>query len=174
MNSPRNNDREATTSALMDASLSYLSRFSSSRRNLATHLKKKFSAPTEAELEVMVERCLDRLEELGLLDDARFAEARARGLRARGKSARAIRQRLREKGVGREDVERALHEEDADAELISAVRHAKRRRLGPFRTRETDPRRELGSLARAGFSFEVARRALALSLDDAEAMLAAR
>jgi regulatory protein len=158
----------------METSLSYLGRFSSTRRNLERHLRKKFVAPEGGDLGPMIGRCLDRLEELGLLNDARYAEDRARGLRAQGKSARAIRDRLARKGVDATLVEGTLQSEDEEAELVSAIRHAKRRRLGPFRTKEKDEHRELGSLARAGFSFAIAKRVLALELSDAEEKIAAR
>jgi regulatory protein len=158
----------------MDASLSYLSRFSSSRLNLARHLRKKFVAPDDGDLGAMIEACLVRLEELGLLNDVRYAEDRARGLRAQGKSTRAIRDRLSKKGVEGTVVEGALRAEEEDAELVSAVRHAKRRRIGPFRTKAEDRVRELAAMARAGFSFGVAKRVLALELSDAEEMIAGR
>jgi regulatory protein len=158
----------------MDASLSYLTRFASTRRNLERHLRRKFAPPEDGDIDALMERCLARLEELGLLDDARYAEDRARSLRSQGKSARAIRDRLSKKGVDASLVEGALRAESEDAELVSALRHAKRRRLGPFRTKEKDERRELASFARAGFSFGVAKRVLALDLSDAEETIAAR
>src|SRR5690606_27919958 len=86
-------DPPATREALMEASLSYLARFSSTRAGLARHLKKKFRHAEGEALSALLEECLARLEELRLLDDARFAADRARGLRAQGKSGRAIRQK---------------------------------------------------------------------------------
>lgn len=158
----------------MEASLSYLARFSSTRAGLARHLKKKFRHAEGEALSALLEECLARLEEFRLLDDARFAADRARGLRAQGKSGRAIRQKLAEKGVDRALVDEAMRDEDAHAELVAAVRLAKRRRLGPFRTKDADEMRELAALGRAGFSYEIARKVLALDLSDAEAMIAAR
>jgi regulatory protein len=152
----------------MEASLSYLGRFASTRRNLERYLGTKFVAPEDGDLGALVTECMERLVELRLLDDARYAEDRARGLRAQGKSARAIRQRLAGKGVEAQLVEGTLRAEDEDAELVSAIRHAKRRRLGPFRTKEVDAGRELASFARAGFSYGIARRVMSLDRDDAE------
>jgi regulatory protein len=158
----------------MDASLSYLARFASTRRNLARYLRTKFVAPEDGDLDALIARCIERLVELQLLDDARFAEDRARGLRAQGKSARAIRERLSRKGVEAALVEGTLRAEDEGAELVSAIRHAKRRRLGPFRTKDKDEARELAAFARAGFSYGVARRVMSLELDDAERAISAR
>ena len=53
---------------------------------------------------------------------------------------------------------------DPAAEDAAAAIHVRRRRLGPFRTAADTPeqrKRELASLARAGFSHEVARRGAA-------------
>ena len=158
----------------MEASLAYLARFASTRKSLALYLRKKFVAPESGELEPLIEACLTRLEELQLIDDARYTEDRARGLRAQGKSARAIRDRLRKKGAPGEMVDDVLRGEDDEAELVAAVRHTKRRRLGPFRRAPGEFTRELAVMARAGYSYEIARRALELSLSDAEALIQAR
>ena len=65
-----------------------------------------------------------------------------------------------------------------EQELAQALAYARRRRLGPFRAEEGSPspereRRELASLARAGFPPGVARRALRADPDEAEALVSA-
>jgi regulatory protein len=110
-----------------------------------------------------------------VIDDARFAGTLAGGLRRRGASKLAIVQKLRARGVS-DDVARAALEQvdrDEDAEpepeLAAARALIRRRRIGPFRPeaeRLIHARRDLGALARAGFSFEVARRALDIRDDD--------
>ncbi len=108
-----------------------------------------------------------RMVELGLLNDAAFAESRARGLALSGRSRRAISARLMAKGI---DAERARAElpDDAADELVSALILARKRRIGPFRTVEPDQNRELGVLARAGFPRDVALRALTMEAEEAE------
>jgi regulatory protein len=66
--------------------------------------------------------------------------------------------------------------DDPEAELAAAVAHARRRRLGPFRTVAADPARvqkELAGFARAGFSRDTALRALRMDPQDAEDLLRA-
>lgn len=112
------------------------------------------------------------LLELGLLDDQRWAESRARTLRRRGGSSRAITSALRSKGIAPDTARRALDAEGAPSELDAAVRYARKRRLGRWRTGPGGPdveRRELAALGRKGFSYDVARRALAAPEPDDDA-----
>jgi regulatory protein len=64
----------------------------------------------------LVDAALDRLTELGYLDDAAFARAWVESRdRARPRSARALRDELRRKGVGTVDAEAALAAREARA-----------------------------------------------------------
>jgi len=128
-----------------------------------------------AEPRAAARRVVARLVESGAVNDQVFAEARARSLLRAGKSGRAIGAHLAGKGVASALVAEAVPE-SAEGELAAAAIHARKRRLGPWRKKEESPelvRRELGSLARAGFSHEVARRALGLDMDEAERLIRA-
>ncbi len=123
-----------------------------------------------------------RLQAAGVLDDRAFAESRGRSLGRAGRSRRASLAHLQSKGVGPELAREAVPE-DAEAELAAAVAQARRRRVGPFAAPAEDDaadaarergRRALAALARAGFTTEVARRALALDRPAAEALLLSR
>ena len=113
-----------------------------------------------------------------ILDDAAFAESRARALNRSGRSRRAIGAHLAQHGVATDLAEAALPErgEEADAaELAAALMQARRRRIGPFGlpdqdADETGERRQkaLAMLARAGFARDVAERALDLDPEEAE------
>lgn len=111
---------------------------------------------------------ISRYREAGLLDDAAYARARAASLHARGVASRMIAAKLKEKGVDESEIDAALSAlvEDADGEppdLAAARATARRRRLGPWRKPEDrDDRREkdLAALARAGFSYDVARQVI--------------
>ncbi len=158
--------------------LFYLRRFSTTRAHLREVLLRRALREARAldldPAEVMerVERVVSRAVEAGLVDDAAFALARARRLLTRGSSLRSIRGRLREKGVDPGTLETVLEElaeEMGDPALAAARAFARRRRLGPFRPareRETMRERDLAAFARAGFSYETARRIL--DRDDAE------
>jgi regulatory protein len=98
---------------------------------------------------------IEKMQRLGFLDDARVARSRVHTLRGRGDSKRKIAQRLRHQGVTTDDVNGALADEGRDAELEAARTYARRRRL-----HARDRHKALAALARQGFSFDVARRAL--------------
>lgn len=131
----------------------------------------------------LAEAAIARLVELGILDDAAFARAwtEARD-RTRPRSARALRQELRSRGVAHEVVEQALAEREASlaggvddaapgahgagqrASSEASDRAAAERLLehrGAALLREPDPRRRrskaFGLLARRGFDPELSR-----------------
>jgi len=115
-----------------------------------------------------------RLAESGLVNDAAFAEARARRLARSGSSRRSITAHLLRHGVGGTDLAAALPDDPA-AELTAALALARKRHIGPFRASgppEADARRrELAALARAGYPAAIARRALAMPRAEAETRL---
>jgi len=116
-----------------------------------------------------------RLVQAGAVDDALFAQARARRLRGSGRSARATLAHLSAKGVAGETARAALDHDDMPGEFTAALILCRKRRFGPFAATQPEPplrQKWLASLARAGFSGEVARRALATPHAEAEALLA--
>jgi regulatory protein len=116
-----------------------------------------------------------RMVAQGAVDDAAFAESRARRLLRTGRSRRATLAHLREKGVDAETAAAAVPEGE-EAELAAALAFCRRRRIGPFATAEATPEarlKALGALARAGFGRDVAGRALRMDPDEAETRLIA-
>jgi regulatory protein len=115
-----------------------------------------------AEAQSWVEAVLSRLQRAGLLDDGAWAREKARNLLARGKPPGRIRAELRARGIGAEEAGEAvaeLAERPGDVDLTAALTYARRRRLGPFRPEEQRAERrtkDLGAMARAGYSFAVA------------------
>ncbi len=154
------------------AALDYLQRYSAStemlRRTLLRRVEKRARARGEepSDFAPMVEATVARAVSAGLVDDARFAEGRLAALRRRGSSRRGASAKLAAKGVPREVVEAVIEAEretlsEEDSEEKAAWAYAKRRRLGPYRpaARRAEYReRDLGSLARQGFPFALARR----------------
>jgi regulatory protein len=160
-----------TAAYLQRAALAYLERYASSAENLRRVLRRKVEnrcrlreeepEPFLPLIDEVVETCL----RTGLLDDARYAEARVATLRRRGGSARAIQAKLAAKGVSRDAVQAALDGEDGNRqedEEAAARAFARRRKLGPYRPGAREPYREkdLAALARAGFSFDLVRRVI--------------
>ncbi|HYO01989.1 MAG TPA: recombination regulator RecX [Mycobacterium sp.] len=115
-------------------------------------------------------RVLDRLAEVGLVDDQDFAEqwVRSRHLNA-GKGKRALAAELRTKGVDDEVIAEALADVDADAERVRAEQFVadklRRERLTDHTDDVKVARRLVGMLARRGYgqsmAFDVVKVALA-------------
>jgi regulatory protein len=116
------------------------------------------------------ETVLDRFEEVGLVDDAGYAEAFVESRhRVRGQGGRAIAFELRRRGVADEVVAEAVGALDPDQQFETACRVA-RARLGRLSGLAADVkvRRLAGLLARKGYSGDVAARAVRHVLESAE------
>lgn len=104
--------------------------------------------------EAVSDRVLDRMEEVGLVDDARFAESWVRSRQQRrGMSAMALRRELNSKGVDPELTDAALTQVDPDDEYTAALALAEKK-FRPMADLSPDvaKRRLAGALARRGFS----------------------
>lgn len=115
--------------------------------------------------ERIVEVLLGKLEDAGLVDDARFAEQFVRSQRTRqGRSLSAISRALREKGVSDDDARSAL--DDLTDDFPFAL-EAARKKAASTRglARDVRMRRVLGVLGRRGFDGSTARRAAAQALE---------
>lgn len=101
---------------------------------------------------------LDRLEELGLVDDADFAERwTATRQETKGLSRRALAGELRRKGVDPRIVDEAVSSVSDDDELEAATRLALARlRAGAGVEEQRLARRVLGALGRKGYGPELA------------------
>lgn len=165
-----------TFDALREAGLRYLGRYDASVSKLKSVLVKRArtmasrlpeaESPDSHTVAEWVDQILSRFVQAGLVNDERFSERLAESLRRRGLGRRAIVGRLRARGIEAEVASQAIARADEgclDSELLAAQRLVKRRKLGHLRSPERRgecANRDLGALARAGFSWEVARRAL--------------
>lgn len=158
--------------ALEAAALSYVERFQTTRARLVRYLAARLrQRGWEGVAEPDPRALADRLAALGYIDEAAFAEARARGMKARGLGARRIRERLRADGALPPDAGSGpLPADEAEAEALA--RHfARRRRLGPYGPPVADPRgraRQMAAMLRAGHAPDIARRILGTTAGDEE------
>jgi regulatory protein len=160
---------------MMNKAVHYLGRYSSSRHKLAQVLQRfadrKLTDYEPQDIRAAVEQTLNQCAKLGYIDDWQFAVKTACSQRRLGRSQAVIRQRLRQHALDDETIMQALAEADEDsidADLQAAIRFAQRRRLGPFANRTSashlrhDPQqwrqRDLGAMARAGFSIATVRK----------------
>ena len=179
---PREAGPAPDDAALHDAALAYLARYAATEAVLRRVLERRIDrwaraaagdretvAAQGAAAKRAARDVVTRLAAVGAVSDAAYAESRARSLSRVGRSRRAIAATLAAKGVDAETARGVLPPDDA--ELVSALALARRRRIGPFRSGdppdEAMQRRELGMLARAGFPQAIARRALAMPHDEA-------
>jgi regulatory protein len=111
---------------------------------------------------------LDRLQEVGLVDDASFAvDWVASRQQRRHLSRRALRRELEAKGVERVDIDRALENVDRADEFASARELVERkRRAMSSLARDVQQRRLAGVLSRRGFDSAVISRVLSDVLRD--------
>jgi regulatory protein len=127
--------------------LSKLTASAKSRRELADALAAK-DVPDE-----VATRVLDRFEQVGLVDDAAFADTWVRSRQAgRGLSRRALSHELRRRGVSDDVIAESLEQVDAETEREAAAALVARKLPS---TRGLDParrtRRLVGMLARKGY-----------------------
>jgi len=108
------------------------------------------------------EAVLDRMQEVGLVDDATFAvDWVASRQQRRHLSRRALKRELEVKGVERGDIDRALENVDRDAELASARELVERKRPAMSAlAHDVQQRRLAGLLSRRGFDSAVITRVL--------------
>jgi regulatory protein len=172
--------------SLYEAALSHLARYAATEAGLRRVLVRRVdrwareqadpdcAAPVVAAAREAIEGVIGRLVATGAVSDKAFADNRARSLVRGGQSNRAVQARLIAKGVA-PDIARAASVNDTETELAAALVQARRRRIGPYRTKggadAAVRMKELGLLARAGFSREIAEQALDMAREDAESRI---
>lgn len=181
--------RKITPRYLENAALYYLQRYASSAGNLRRVLTRKvdrscqFHGTPPDEFYPVIDALVARYEKSGLLNDTLYAEGRTASLRRQGKSRQAIAANLKVKGLAPDIIQQALDSVDGDradttlpAELAAALKLARKRKIGRFNPKpESDPllrrkqqMREMGIMARGGFSYDIARQALDFNADDVD------
>jgi regulatory protein len=171
-----------TEASLHEAAVAHLARYATTQAGLVRVLDRRIerwarASAADGDAVQAAKRAARvvaaRLVASGVVDDAAFAASRASRLVRTGHSRRAVAAHLAARGIAGETVQQAAAGSD-ESEFGAAVVLAHRRRIGPFRRIPADAdsaRRELGMLARAGFSHEVATRALAMDADAAEELV---
>ncbi len=166
--------RPITAKYLQNAATFYLERYPSTAEGLRRVLNRRVAKARMLEAPVMenVKQAIDvivaRFVDAGVIDDKAFAQTKARSLHRRGTSSRVTRQKLKMAGVSGDTLDEAmeglgveLDATPAQREQRAAAALARRRRLGPYRpaeARKDNRLRDLATMARAGFAYDVARK----------------
>ncbi len=180
--------KKVTAGYLERAALHYLGRFSTSEANLKAVLIRKirrrnesFAAPSDEQM-AWVRDVVEKCVRYGYVDDSRYALQRAESMLRRGKPVRMITMDLKQKGISETTIASALEglqqEASVDMNRSAAAAFVKRRRFGCFRRQIDDPEvltqkkeKELASMARAGFGFDVSKEMLALTEEEITELL---
>jgi len=170
-------DFEDLTTNLKDLAFSYLEKYSPSKQQLKVYLLKKYltkikGMKSKKEVSTIIDEILVNLEQNRLINDELYSDSKARMFLRRGYSLNKINQSLRHKGIGNEHIKKSIDkikEDKIEPDFVSALRLCKRRRIGALRpgaNRKLFYKKDMGILARNGFSFELSKKVLDLPLDE--------
>lgn len=165
--------RKMTEKRLHNIALAYLDRYEASEAGFRAVLERRVYKAARAHkqdpasFQPMVDAEVEKAVTAGFINNKRFAENQVYQQRGRGASARAIQARLKAKGVADDLIDHALESDERDDDA-AAWRYARRRRLGPYRSKDRAEKRErdMAALCRAGFGFSLAAKVIDGSLED--------
>ncbi len=154
--------------ALERLALRYVERFATTRARLAAYLARKIRERgwdgAAADLETLVEK----LAELGYIDDRAFGEARAAAMGRRGLGKRRVTGALHHDGIDEADSAAIVPAVEARA-VETALAFARRKRIGPFAADQAERavrEKQIAAMIRAGHDFALARRIVGMAPDE--------
>jgi regulatory protein len=158
----------ATDERLRHIALRYVSRYSASRgmleKTLRRHLQKSrylYPDHDHAPLEKTLATLLDHFSAKGWVNDETLAKSIVVNGRLSSLSRQKITQKLQAKGINREMIHEVLaNDDDGENEWNAALTFIKRKHMGIYATKETDPKKEMARLCGAGFAPDIARKIL--------------
>lgn len=110
--------------------------------------------------ETTIARVMARLHEAGYINDEDFAAQWAAARTSKGMGIRRIRMELRQKGVDQAQIDQTLTAVDEDEWLSGALKAAQKAARGKKLSSPADRQKIIAALARRGYDFSIARRAL--------------
>ena len=150
---------------LLKYAIYYLSKYSSSKKNLEFILKKKIKRLSDEKkirfhLYNEIQFIIEKLEKLNLINDQVFVESKILSLQYQAKSKNYIKQYLLQKGIDKQLIEEQIslfYENNKNLEKENALKFAKKRNL---LDNDQDYQKKLSKMARAGFSYDIAKEIL--------------
>jgi len=170
-------DFDDLTTNLRDLAYSYLEKYNPSKQQLKVYLLKKYltkikGSKSKKEVTSIIDEIISNLEKNKILNDEMYSDTKARMFLRRGYSLNKIHQSLRNKGIEDKYVKQSIEkikENQIEPDFVSALKLCKRRRIGPLRpdsNRELFYKKDMGILARGGFSFDLSKRVLNLDSEE--------
>ena len=156
---------------LYNITLFYLERFDASALKVKQMLERRIQkekakgAIVPRNTQELIQNVISRIQNLGYINDERFAQNQIKKLCSTGKSKSFILNKLKQAGITAEIAKNLLSEFDKkneSSDLTRAEQWLKKHRKGQFRSKNADDfyQKDLAALARAGFSYDVAQKAL--------------
>ena len=153
---------------LLKYAIYYLSKYSSSKKNLEFILKKKIRRLSDEKkirfhLYNEIQIIIEKLEKLNLINDQVFVESKIQSLQYQAKSKNYIKQYLLQKGIDKQLIEEQIslfYENNRNLEKENALKFAKKRNL---LDNDQDYQKKLSKMARAGFSYDIAKEILKIT-----------
>lgn len=150
---------------LLKYAIYYLSKYSSSKKNLEFILKKKIRRLSDEKkirfhLYNEIQIIIEKLEKLNIINDQVFVESKIQSLQYQAKSKNYIKQYLLQKGIDKQLIEEQIslfYENNKNLEKENALKFAKKRNL---LDNDQDYQKKLSKMARAGFSYDIAKEIL--------------
>ena len=150
---------------LLKYAIYYLSKYSSSKKNLEFILKKKIRRMSDEKkirfhLYNEIQIIIEKLEKLNLINDQVFVESKIQSLQYQVKSKNYIKQYLLQKGIDKQLIEEQIslfYENNKNLEKDNALKFAKKRNLLDS---DQDYQKKLSKMARAGFSYDIVKEIL--------------
>ena len=166
-------DLEATIDNIRNFAYTYLEKYSPSKQQLKIYLLKKYllkikGTKSKKEVSLIIDKIVANLEKNRIINDELYSDSKARMFLKRGYSLNKINQTLRAKGIDSKFIKKTIDkikDNEIEPDFVSALKLCKRRRIGPLRpeaNRELFYKKDMGILARGGFSFELSKRVLSL------------
>ena len=164
--------KKITQKRLENIALFYLEKYESSSFKLKNVLLRRISRAKKQNIEVdedavaWVDEVIKKMQDLGYVNDLRYAENQWRILSSTGKSVHYICQKLKQAGIGEDVLQNIISSQEettSDMDLQAAQNLVKKRKLGKYRSEQDRKlmfQKDLAVLGRAGFSYEIARQAL--------------
>lgn len=168
--------KKITKTRLKNIGLYYLERFESSAQNLKQVLKRRvdryaYQNPDFNKIEAYewIEEITKEFENFNYINDERYALMKIKDYILRGKPERYILSKLKSKGIDETTVQHFLSEQNVD-EYDLALKFALKKKIGPYRSdidiQKQMRQKDMATLIRAGFSYDVVCRVLDSTLED--------
>jgi len=164
-------DLESIVDDVRKSAFSYLEKYTPSKQQLRTYLLKKMIMKSgmkknRSELLNLIDIVIVDLETQKFLSDKFYSDSKAKSYLRRGYSLNKIRHSLIKKGIGEKYIKDSISKiksDETDPDFFSALKLCKKRRIGPAREEGNRPlfyKKDMGILARSGFSYELSKRIL--------------